>query len=157
MSKKSLPSESLSLGSLVRIRSTGNRGEIIEGPDRRGRYLIAIGAIRIWSKADELEALKKAKSSRSKRQKRESVSGAAGGSSRCDLHGQSREQALESLESLESCLNQALLRGDQRIEVIHGIGKGILKQTALGYFENSPYAVTIKPDLHNPGSFWVYL
>ncbi len=154
MSKKPVSAATLSLGSTVRLRRARSTGEIVEGPDKRGRYLIALGSLRIWSTAEELELLNTKRAPKSRPSLRKSSSTSGGGCSSCDLHGQSKAEALENLES---CLNQALLRGDKRIEVIHGIGKGILKEAALNYFRSSPCVVEIKSDLHNPGAFWVYL
>ena len=71
-----------------------------------------------------------------------------------DLHGLTRKEAEEVLERT---LDQALLENARAIEVIHGIGKGVLKKAVESFFQGRKQVAGIKEDLSNPGVIWVYL
>ncbi len=155
MSKQTSNNIQLQIGDKVRLLSSRALGEILEGPDRRGRYRLSIGSLTLYATAEEFDALpRKRKNPTQTDTKKKPRKSSSGPTLRCDLHGLTKAQALEALEN---CLNQALLQGSQRIEVVHGIGKGILKSAANAYFKSCPQVAQIKPDLHNPGVFWVYL
>ena len=56
---------------------------------------------------------------------------------RCDLHGQTAEQARRSVDVfLKDCAS----RGLRKVLIIHGKGEGILQQAVVRYLEGHPLA-----------------
>jgi len=56
----------------------------------------------------------------------------------------------EARAKLEQELEQAFLQGDRYVEIIHGIGGGILQKMAREYVEACNF-LKIIPDSENPG------
>ena len=56
---------------------------------------------------------------------------------RCDLHGQTADQARRSVDRfLKDCAN----RGFRKVLIIHGKGEGVLKGAVISYLEGHPLA-----------------
>lgn len=156
----------LAIGTLVTVGGAGgmlhrNRGTIVEGPTRRGEYLVELGSIRIWahvSKLTEAPGSVRIPSSRSQVKRRTRSSVQAGSPApqtlRLDLHGMTRTKALELLEA---SLDRALLQGVDRIELIHGLGRGTLRDASHEYLRSSHHVKQVKLDDANPGVTWVFL
>eukprot|EP01132_Coremiostelium_polycephalum_P000715 gene715-886_t len=65
-----------------------------------------------------------------------------------DLHGLPLDDALHVLDQW---INQALLSGHRYLRIIHGKGKGILKQKVVAYLRASGIVCTIRDNHHLPG------
>jgi DNA mismatch repair protein MutS2 len=50
----------------------------------------------------------------------------------------------EALKRVEKLLDEALIRGWDHIEIIHGIGTGALRRAIRDYFKGMPYVKAIK-------------
>ena len=71
-----------------------------------------------------------------------------------DLHGMSVDQAMEALEI---ALDRALLNELSRIELIHGRGRGILREASEKYLTSSKHVKRFALDPSNEGTTWIYL
>lgn len=68
--------------------------------------------------------------------------GARGGSERCDLRGLRVDEALARLAR---ALDAAALAGRARLDVVHGVGTGALRDAVRAHLANSPYAARVTP------------
>lgn len=66
-----------------------------------------------------------------------------------DLHGLTADQALALIEKT---LSDALVKGSERLEIIHGLGSGKLKQVTHDYLRNSQHVRSFHLDIANPGA-----
>ncbi|MCB0360487.1 MAG: Smr/MutS family protein, partial [Bdellovibrionales bacterium] len=71
-----------------------------------------------------------------------------------DLHGKTR---LEALSELERLLDRALLGGMDRLEIIHGLGTGALRDVTHDFLRASTHIRSFEVDMRNPGTTWAYL
>ena len=149
----SAKTEPLRPGSRVRVVTLGKHGIVEEGPNRKGQYLVSVGALSIWTSQSDLEALKPGKASKKRKQTHRPVPGAAAVLS-VDLHGLTKDQAEYAIEEL---LDRALRTGCDRLEIIHGIGSGAVKTAAHKYLAASRHVASFKLDDANPGTTWAYL
>ena len=129
-------------------------GRVLEGPNASDQYLIMIGAVKLWIAADRLKpAASDSKKKRGKKARARHDSGDAA-DLRIDLHGLNVEQALREVEGT---IDQALLKGSSRIEIIHGLGSGTLRRAVDKYLSTSKHISSFKIDERNPGTTWVYI
>ena len=96
--------------------------KIIDGPNKKGQFLLALGGMKVWVDGDKLKPTKapaKKGGNRSSRRGQNAKTDTRSGQGTVDLHGLSAAQALSSLEQ---AIDRALLNGLAQIEIIHGIG-----------------------------------
>jgi DNA mismatch repair protein MutS2 len=74
-------------------------------------------------------------------------------SGRLDLHGLIVEEALARLTDE---IDRSLLRGADRIEVIHGKGSGRVRDAVHRYLASMPVVAAFRLDPVNPGVTWVH-
>jgi DNA mismatch repair protein MutS2 len=108
------------VGDEVRLQS-GARGEVIEHLSD-GRLMIALGSMRISVEAHEIAATLGRRVAQPVPVVRPAVS--ADATARLDLRGARVEDALAALESR---IDAVLLSGGERLEIIHGVGTGALR------------------------------
>jgi DNA mismatch repair protein MutS2 len=112
--------EAVQAGDEVRLQS-GARGEVMERLSA-GRLLIALGGMRITVEEREIAALLGKAAPRPAPLVRPQAS--ADATARLDLRGARVEDALAALESR---IDAVLLSGGERLEIIHGVGTGALR------------------------------
>lgn len=149
-SEKTTP---LKPGTRVRVNSLEKTAVVEEGPNRKGMYLIALGAVTMWAPASDLQPLKPPKKT-SRPSAQPTPSSGRETTLSIDLHGMNREEATVALEEL---LDQALRAGTDRLEVIHGIGSGAVKNIVHQYLGASRHVRSYRLDDTNPGTTWAYL
>jgi len=98
---------------------------------------------RLGPKADDLAATKGGKpTKKSRKSKGEVRSTAPDDAHVLDLRG---ERAEDAVRRLERFLDDATLRGEREVRVIHGHGTGALKTEVRRYVKDSPYASQWRP------------
>ena len=70
-----------------------------------------------------------------------------------DLHGLTVEDALRVLEK---AMDRAIIEGHARMEVVHGIGSGRVRQAVHTYLKGLSIIESFRVDDLNPGVTWVY-
>lgn len=144
-------------GDKVRCGRFSGEAVLMEGPNAKGEYRLALGNLSLWVPGEELKPvtgkLPDPERGRKLRKALSEIDGTAG-PERLDLHGLTVAQAVEVLER---CIDRAILNGTPRIEVIHGIGSGALKKAVLEYLSRSSHVSSFKGDDANPGTTWVNL
>lgn len=73
---------------------------------------------------------------------------------RLDLHGLRVDEAISALEYR---IDQAALAGLDRIEVLHGIGSGRIRDALFRHLPTLKVVKSFRPDDSNPGVTWIYL
>ncbi len=148
----------LKAGDKVRCGRFSGDAVILEGPNSKGEYKVALGNLTLLIPGAELKPFtpKKGADPDRGRKVRQALTASdpSGEPLRVDLHGL---QAVPALEALERALDQAILKGNSRIEVIHGIGSGTLKKAVHEYLSRSSHVERYNVDDSNPGTTWVYL
>jgi DNA mismatch repair protein MutS2 len=71
-----------------------------------------------------------------------------------DLHGLSVDEAIAQLVSE---IDRALLRGAERVEVVHGKGQGRIRVAVHCYLATLSVVAAFNIDPHNAGITWVHL
>ena len=135
--------EAVQAGDGVRLQS-GARGEVVERLSA-GRLLIALGGMRITVEEREIAALLGKAVPRPAALVRPQASTDA--TARLDLRGARVEDALAALESR---IDAVLLSGGERLEIIHGVGTGALRDAVRRRLRELPEVREVR-DADAPG------
>jgi DNA mismatch repair protein MutS2 len=146
------------IGAAVVVRAFGNKRGVVVAVGRDGRCQVRIEAVTMWCREEELtvpaEPRKKKAGGRPRRPLRASASpwpvAAAG---RIDLHGLLVEEALARV--VEE-IDRSLLRGADRVEVVHGKGSGRIRDALHRTLASMPVVAAFRLDPRNAGVTWVY-
>ncbi|HVC18675.1 MAG TPA: Smr/MutS family protein [Vicinamibacterales bacterium] len=148
-------------GERVRVRGLGSG--VVRAVRRDGRCLVEIGAARMLCRPDELEAVEPAGATR--RRPAAAPAPAAAGPAEpdpalqrrlgsLDLHGLTVEEALRLVDDR---LNEALLAGLGRLEIVHGKGQGRIRAALHRHLQAMPSVRRFELDPRNPGVTHLYL
>lgn len=129
-------------GEVVFIPRFGQEGTVVSVP-KEGMVIVQVGAFKVEV---PLAAVKPA----AKRQVAAGVGFSGGGavSTTLDLRGQRVDEALYNLERY---LDDALLAGLGRVDIIHGYGTGALRTAVKEYLQGHPRVKSFRPGGHGEG------
>jgi DNA mismatch repair protein MutS2 len=137
-------------GATVYVRDLGVTAKVIEGPDPEGRVTLERGTWRIQSRADQLfapagtavtAAPGRAKGTRP-------VVADDVPAFEVDLRGMDQEEAERRLDE---GLDRAALSGLDEVRVIHGIGRGILREAVVRALRAHPQVKDSRLGVHGEG------
>ena len=114
-------------GDKVLVRSVNKNGVILE-VRKNGSYLIAVGALNFTCKEKDIAPPSSARGTEPRPQIRGTATVAGkrpNVKDSIDLHGMQRKEALEALEEY---LSNAVLAELPMVDIVHGIGGGVLKK-----------------------------
>jgi DNA mismatch repair protein MutS2 len=115
----------------------GGTGVLMALPDRRGRVVVQVGGARVVMPVDAVgRPPGPAPAAGGARVALDAGLEARGGAERCDLRGLRVDEALAQLVR---ALDRATLAGRERLEVVHGIGTGALRDAVRSHLATSPY------------------
>lgn len=120
-----LPVEALTPGRQVRVSDLGVDAEVVAGPDAEGRVTLRRGNWTIHSRADRLVAAEAAPRAATQPVTGQWSTGDEAPSLDVDVRGLDVDDALRALDA---GLDRAVVAGFQELRVIHGIGRGVLRQ-----------------------------
>jgi len=147
------------VGAEVVVKPLANkRGVIVQtAPD--GRYRVRVENVTVWCREADVAAPPETKRGKARTSKqRPSSHPTAPGSSvppvRVDLHGLTVEEALARLVNE---IDRAIMKGADRVEVVHGKGSGRIKYAVHRHLASISAVADFKVDDRNPGVTWVYL
>jgi DNA mismatch repair protein MutS2 len=129
--------------------------EVIEGPDRSGRYVVGRGSVTLRLARSQLQPVDV-----KKRCSKHAATPPLSVGKRCservsvDLHGLRVDEALLRLTSI---IDRAILDGTREVEVIHGLGTGKVKKAVLDYLKSAQFVQSFAINPTNPGSTTVVL
>lgn len=146
---------SFAVGDAVIVVALNRRGEVVE---QRGEVLrVAVGALTLSCRAAQLRPAGSSAPSASRARKHRDTRTAApappaaargGTASSIDLHGMT---TLEAREALLRHLDAAMLGGHARVEVVHGIGTGKVRQAVVDLLRGVPSVRQVRPHPTNRG------
>lgn len=119
----------IKVGDRVKVMSLGQNGEILALPDDKGEILVQVGIMKMRTTAEDLKLIEEGKRrqpAKSKanygsmyRQKAHSIS------AEIDVRGQNMDDARVMVEKY---IDDAVMAGLEKINIIHGRGEGVLKK-----------------------------
>lgn len=150
----------LSVGAAVVVRAFGNKHGVVIAVSRDGSFQVRIETVTMWCREEELTvpAAPKKEPARN-RPRTPGLLGASRSPSpvappgRVDLHGLVVEDALARVVSE---IDRSLLRGAERVEVVHGKGTGRIRDALHRYLAAMPVVAAFRLDPGNAGVTWVY-
>ena len=144
----------LSIGAAVVVRAFGNKRGVVIAVGRNARYQVRIDAVTMWCGETDLtvpaESRKRKAACRTQPPAWPNGAAPAG---RIDLHGLVVEEALARIV-VE--IDRSLLRGADRVEVVHGKGSGRLKTALHRHLSSMPVVAAFRLDPRNAGVTWVH-
>ena len=145
-------------GTEVIVKALRKRGVIV-GQLKPGVYRVQVGALTMTAREEALDTPPVSKKGR-----RRSPSPAAtttgegpqesGVPTSLDLHGLTVDEARNRVAGY---ISRAILAGHERVEIIHGIGTGKLKEMVARDLTKIAAVRAVKPHLSNPGVTVVHL
>ena len=114
------------VGDDILVTSYGQRGTLVKQL-KDGRWEAQVGLIKMTLDEQEFNLLKAEKEQQPKRKQVNVVKRAntAGPKARLDLRGKRYEEAMEELDAF---IDQALLNNMTQVDIIHGIGTGVIRE-----------------------------
>lgn len=149
------------IGSKVLVRGMRGIFTVLEGPNRKGLYLVSLEAIKFWVTPEKMSVSNTRAESGSlagnKDKKPRTVLNAKLDSAHrhaLDLHGLTVAQATDELEKH---LSDMLIIGINEFDIIHGLGTGAIKNAVHKYLAAQTRVLRFNLSVSNPGITIVYL
>jgi len=125
------------VGDDILVTSYGQRGTLVKQL-KDGRWEAQVGLIKMTLEEQEFNLLKAEKEQQPKRKQVNVVKRAntAGPKARLDLRGKRYEEAMEELDAF---IDQALLNNMTQVDIIHGIGTGVIREGVTKYLRRNKH------------------
>ena len=125
------------VGDDILVTSYGQRGTLVKQL-KDGRWEAQVGLIKMTLEEQEFNLLKAEKEQQAKRKQVNVVKRAntAGPKARLDLRGKRYEEAMEELDAF---IDQALLNNMAQVDIIHGIGTGVIREGVTKYLRRNKH------------------
>ncbi|EGG40022.1 endonuclease MutS2 [Streptococcus sp. 27098_8_134] len=125
------------VGDDILVTSYGQRGTLVKQL-KDGRWEAQVGLIKMTLEEQEFNLLKAEKERQPKRKQVNVVKRAntAGPKARLDLRGKRYEEAMEELDAF---IDQALLNNMAQVDIIHGIGTGVIREGVTKYLRRNKH------------------
>ena len=144
----------LSIGAAVVVRAFGNKRGVVIAVGRDGRYEVRIDAVRMWCGEADLTIPAEPRKKKPAAQKQPPArANAIAPPGRIDLHGLVVEEALARVV-VE--IDRSLLRGADRVEVVHGKGSGRIRDALHRHLASMPVVAACRLDPRNAGVTWIH-
>ena len=144
----------LPIGAAVVVRAFGNKRGVVIAVSRDGRHQVRIEGVTMWCREEDLtvpaEPLKKKPAGDKQRATAADKIAPPG---HVDLHGLLVEEALARV--MEE-IDRSLLRGTDRVEVVHGKGSGRIRDALHRHLKSMSGVLALRLDPRNPGVTWVH-
>ena len=125
------------VGDDILVTSYGQRGTLVKHL-KDGRWEAQVGLIKMTLEEQEFNLLKAEKEQQPKRKQVNVVkrSNTNGPKARLDLRGKRYEEAMEELDAF---IDQALLNNMTQVDIIHGIGTGVIREGVTKYLRRNKH------------------
>jgi DNA mismatch repair protein MutS2 len=148
-----------SVGDRVILLALGKKRGVVVAAGRGGRYRVLVNNCTVSCREEDLAALpeegaRTTKARKEKKEKSKRSLGNADAPSRIDLHGMSVDEAIATVVKE---IDQAIRRGADRVEVVHGKGSGRIRDALHRELAGLPVVASFRLDPLNAGVTWVYL
>ena len=123
------------VGDDILVTSYGQRGTLVKQL-KDGRWEAQVGLIKMTLEEQEFNLLKAEKEQQPKRKQVNVVkrTNTNGPRARLDLRGKRYEEAMEELDAF---IDQALLNNMAQVDIIHGIGTGVIREGVTKYLRRN--------------------
>ena len=125
------------VGDDILVTSYGQRGTLVKQL-KDGRWEAQVGLIKMTLEEQEFNLLKAEKEQQPKRKQVNVVkrTNTNGPRARLDLRGKRYEEAMEELDAF---IDQALLNNMAQVDIIHGIGTGVIREGVTKYLRRNKH------------------
>lgn len=141
------------VGDRVYLRQTAIEVVVVREIDKKGRLRVLHGTMEMEVPIDAVATVPR-KVPATQVIKRSPEKRRSAFNPRLDLHGRFVDDAITQLEKH---IDSAILAGISRLEIVHGIGSGKVKDAVHQYLRGSRHVERFEVDSRNPGATWVYL
>jgi DNA mismatch repair protein MutS2 len=137
------------VGDDILVTSYGQRGTLVKQL-KDGRWEAQVGLIKMTLEEQEFNLLKAEKEQQPKRKQVNVVkrTNTAGPKARLDLRGKRYEEAMEELDAF---IDQALLNNMAQVDIIHGIGTGVIREGVTKYLRRNKHVKSFAYAPQNAG------
>jgi DNA mismatch repair protein MutS2 len=130
------PVSALQAGVRVHVSDLGVEAEVVSGPDAEGRVRLKRGSWNIESHASRLQVASAAGETKAQRPVAASWSPSDEAAPlEVDVRGMERDEAIAALDA---GLDRAILAGLSEVRIVHGIGRGVLRQAVERHLRSHP-------------------
>lgn len=137
--KKAKAQRAVRVGDDIIVTSYGQRGTLINQL-KDGRFEAQVGLIKMTLKSDEFTLVRAQKETpkpkRAKQVKVVKKASQTGPRARLDLRGMRYEEAMQELDRF---IDQALLNNMAQVDIIHGIGTGVIREGVTKYLRRNKH------------------
>ncbi len=127
------------VGDDIIVTAYGQRGTLIN-QTKNGKWEVQVGLIKMMLKEDEFSLVKVQEEARKPKKKQVHVvkksKKSAGPRARLDLRGKRYEEAMQELDEF---IDQALLNNMAQVDIIHGIGTGVIREGVTKYLRRNKH------------------
>lgn len=136
--KKAKKAKAAKVGDDIIVTSYGQRGTLVKQL-KDGRWEAQVGLIKMTLEEKEFDLVKATKEEKPKTKKQVNVvkrTNSSGPRARLDLRGKRYEAAMEELDAF---IDQALLNNMAQVDIIHGIGTGVIRDGVTKYLRHNKH------------------
>ena len=137
--KKAKKLRAPSVGDDIIVTAYGQRGTLIN-QTKNGKWEVQVGLIKMMLKEDEFSLVKVQEEAQKPKKKQVHVvkksKKSAGPRARLDLRGKRYEEAMQELDEF---IDQALLNNIAQVDIIHGIGTGVIREGVTKYLSRNKH------------------
>lgn len=148
--KKAKKARAPKVGDEILVISYGQRGTLIKQL-KDGRWEAQVGLIKMTLEEKEFNLIKAEKEAAQPKKRQVNVvkrSNTSGPRARLDLRGKRYEEAMQELDGF---IDQALLNNMAQVDIIHGIGTGVIREGVTKYLRRNKHVKSFEYAPQNAG------
>ena len=148
--KKAKKARAPRVGDEILVISYGQRGTLVKQL-KDGRWEAQVGLIKMTLEEKEFNLIKAEKEATQPKKRQVNVvkrSNTSGPRARLDLRGKRYEEAMQELDGF---IDQALLNNMAQVDIIHGIGTGVIREGVTKYLRRNKHVKSFEYAPQNAG------
>ena len=148
--KKAKKARAPKVGDEILVISYGQRGTLVKQL-KDGRWEAQVGLIKMTLEEKEFNLIKAEKEATQPKKRQVNVvkrSNTSGPRARLDLRGKRYEEAMQELDGF---IDQALLNNMAQVDIIHGIGTGVIREGVSKYLRRNKHVKSFEYAPQNAG------
>ena len=148
--KKAKKARAPKVGDEILVISYGQRGTLVKQL-KDGRWEAQVGLIKMTLEEKEYNLIKAEKEAAQPKKRQVNVvkrSNTSGSRARLDLRGKRYEEAMQELDGF---IDQALLNNMAQVDIIHGIGTGVIREGVTKYLRRNKHVKSFEYAPQNAG------
>ena len=148
--KKAKKARAPKVGDEILVISYGQRGTLVKQL-KDGRWEAQVGLIKMTLEEKEFNLIKAEKEAAQPKKRQVNVvkrSNTSGPRARLDLRGKRYEEAMQELDGF---IDQALLNNMAQVDIIHGIGTGVIREEVTKYLRRNKHVKSFEYAPQNAG------